>query len=32
MQCVMRRESIVIGVCVVIAKAATFYLLYRLLI
>ncbi|AJQ85444.1 hypothetical protein TB9_05035 [Xanthomonas perforans] len=27
-----RRESIVIGVCVVIAKAATFYLLYRLLI
>ncbi|MBB4130173.1 hypothetical protein GGR61_003409 [Xanthomonas arboricola] len=27
-----RRESIVIGVCVVVAKAATFYLLYRLLI
>jgi len=29
---VTRRESVIIGVCVVIAKAATFYLLYRLLI
>ncbi|NYF18793.1 hypothetical protein HDC36_000230 [Xanthomonas sp. JAI131] len=27
-----RRESIAIGVAVVVAKAATFYLLYRLLI
>ncbi|CTP82941.1 hypothetical protein A989_05692 [Xanthomonas translucens DAR61454] len=27
-----RRESIAIGIVVVIAKAATFYLLYRLLI
>ncbi|NIK53083.1 hypothetical protein FHY14_002943 [Xanthomonas arboricola] len=26
-----RRESLIIGVCVVLAKAATFYLLYRLL-
>jgi hypothetical protein len=29
---VTRRESIAIGIVVVIAKAATFYLLYRLLI
>ncbi|APO94386.1 hypothetical protein FHR55_001948 [Xanthomonas arboricola] len=27
-----RRESLIIGVCVIVAKAATFYLLYRLLI
>jgi len=29
---VTRRESIAIGIAVVVAKAATFYLLYRLLI
>jgi hypothetical protein len=28
---VTRRESLIIAVCVVFAKAATFYLLYRLL-
>jgi hypothetical protein len=29
---VTRRESLAIGIAVVLAKAATFYLLYRLLI
>ncbi|MCW1978137.1 hypothetical protein FHY33_002319 [Xanthomonas arboricola] len=26
-----RRESLIIGICVAFAKAATFYVLYRLL-